>query len=99
MHFDVWLRDACIHKHENLQASYVLPSIGNFDEHISGCDPTNTGVPGGWRPEKTGTSTGACQAIALKGEIRNTKLAMCAPFSIKAQIGAPRCNSTTISPT
>ena len=33
-----------------LQASYVLPSIGNYDEHISGCDPTNTGDPTGLRP-------------------------------------------------
>ena len=52
MHFDIWLRDACIHQTNNLQASYVLPSIGNFDEHISGCDPTNTGVPGGLRPSQ-----------------------------------------------
>ena len=49
-HFDIWLRDQCCHEGENLQASFVLPSIGGYDEHISGCDPTNTGVEGGWRP-------------------------------------------------
>ena len=52
MHYDVWLRECCVHQTNNLQASYVLPSIGNFDEHISGCDPTNTGVPGGLRPSQ-----------------------------------------------
>ena len=50
LHFDIWLRDACIGQQEGLQAAYVLPSIGGYDEHISGCDPTNTGVEGGWRP-------------------------------------------------
>ena len=41
MHFDIWLRDACVNQTGSLQASYVLPSTGNFDEHISGCDPTD----------------------------------------------------------
>ena len=49
MHFDVWLREACIHESCGLLASYVLPSIGNYDEHISGCDPTGTGDPSGLR--------------------------------------------------
>ena len=49
-HFDIWLRSACTDQIEGLQASFVLPSVGSYDEHISGCDPTNTGVPGGWRP-------------------------------------------------
>ena len=49
-HFDLWLRDACCNQTEGLQASFVLPSVGSYDEHISGCDPTNTGVEGGWRP-------------------------------------------------
>ena len=40
-HFDIWLRDACVNQTGSLQASYVLPSTGNFDEHISGCDPTD----------------------------------------------------------
>lgn len=49
-HFDIWLRNQCCDAGEDLQASYVLPAIGGFDEHISGCDPTNTGVEGGVRP-------------------------------------------------
>ena len=49
-HFDIWLRDACLNQTGGLQASYVLPSIGNYDEHISGCDPTDTGRPDGTRP-------------------------------------------------
>ena len=52
MHFDIWLRDRCFQETEGLQASYVLPSIGNFDEHISGCDPTNTGMADGTRPSQ-----------------------------------------------
>ena len=49
-HFDIWLRDQCCSEAENLQASYVLPSIGGYDEHISGCDPMNTGEEDGVRP-------------------------------------------------
>ena len=49
-HFDVWLRDVCSNQSEGLQASFVLPSVGSYDEHISGCDPNNTGVDGGWHP-------------------------------------------------
>ena len=40
---------------------------------------------------QAGTTTGAWKAFALKGEIRNTNFAMCAPLSIKALIGASRC--------
>ena len=49
-HFDLWLRDACTFQREGLQASYVLPSVGSYDEHIPGYDPTSTGEEGGWRP-------------------------------------------------
>ena len=51
-HFDVWLRDHLIKDAAKdvptLKASYCCPSIGSYDEHLSGCDPTNAG-PGGVR--------------------------------------------------
>ena len=50
MHFDVWLRDVLIHDNMadslNIGASYVWPSIGSYDEHLSGCDPKNAGKDG-----------------------------------------------------
>ena len=47
-HFDIWLRNKLFEKAHDLSGSYVFPSIGGYDEHISGCDPTNAG-PGGLR--------------------------------------------------
>ena len=39
---------------------------------------------------RNGTTTGAWKAFALKGQMRNTKIAVCAPLSKKALIGASR---------
>ena len=49
-HFDVWLRDTLLHggwaDPMKLGASFVVPSIGSYDEHLSGCDPNNAGEGG-----------------------------------------------------
>ena len=45
-HFDIWLRGKLFEKAHDLQGCYVFPSIGGYDEHISGCDPTNAGTGG-----------------------------------------------------
>ena len=51
-HFDVWLRDQLVHEQavaERMGACYVWPSIGGFDEHVSGCDPKQLASTGGVR--------------------------------------------------
>ena len=49
-HFDVWLRDLLLHEgwaeELKLAASFVCPSVGSYDEHLSGCDPLNAGEDG-----------------------------------------------------
>ena len=49
-HFDVWLRNVLVHEglgdELSLGASFVVPSVGSYDEHLSGCDPKNAGAGG-----------------------------------------------------
>ena len=45
-HFDIWLREKLSEKAHDLQGCYVFPSIGGYEDHISGCDPTNAGTGG-----------------------------------------------------
>ena len=48
--FDIWLRNVLLKDHsadlQAMGASFVVPSVGSFDHHLSGCDPTNAGEGG-----------------------------------------------------
>ena len=49
-HFDVWLRNVLLHENWadvlGIGASFVVPSVGSYDQHLSGCDPTGAGEGG-----------------------------------------------------
>ena len=70
--FDIWLRQLCCEQRQGLQASYVLPSIGSYDKHISGCDPVVPGVEDIWRPSNW-NDYWCAEGIRLEGRVSKHK--------------------------
>ena len=51
-HFDIWLREQLVQVFSasaRMGACYVWPSIGGYDEHVSGCDAKQLASTGGVR--------------------------------------------------